>query len=334
IIGVLIALLLPAVQAAREAARRTQCSNQLRQLAIAFHNHHDTHMHLPTGGWGYNWLGYPEYGFGKNQPGGWLYNILPFIEEQSLHDLGVGLTGTARADATLRRVQSPFEGMVCPSRRATNVYQLGSTTLPYAYCTTPVLFCSKTDYAANAGDMFLAEPNDNQGAPVQETDYSAGLNYEWEKMKWSSWDPVTSNIAVTLRQPTGVVFTRSQIGFNKITDGTSQVYMVGEKAMASDHYDDGLGLGDNEPGFAGGNTDTLRVTVKNLTFNRLIQLKPDGLEADQQFDEYQRKFGSAHSSGFNMAMCDASVRFVTFDIDPDIHRLRGNRADGVVIKNE
>ena len=110
IIGVLVALLLPAIQAAREAARRTQCSNQLRQLSIAFQNHHDVQKHLPTGGWGFVWLGYPEYGFGPEQPGGWMYNILPFIEQQALHDYGKGTTGAARLAATAYRVESLLRG--------------------------------------------------------------------------------------------------------------------------------------------------------------------------------------------------------------------------------
>ena len=93
IIGILVALLLPAIQAAREASRRTQCTNQLRQLAISFHNHHDTHKHLPTGGWRWTWLGYPEYGYGREQPGGWMYNILQFMEESALHDYGTGTDG-------------------------------------------------------------------------------------------------------------------------------------------------------------------------------------------------------------------------------------------------
>ena len=90
IIGILIALLLPAVQAAREAARRMQCSNQLKQLAWARWITNTANKCLPSGGWGPCWAGDPDRGFGRRQPGGWIYSILPYIEQQPLHDLGTG----------------------------------------------------------------------------------------------------------------------------------------------------------------------------------------------------------------------------------------------------
>src|SRR5688572_4564951 len=64
IIGILIALLLPAVQAARESGRRAQCANHLKQIGLAWQTHHDSHKHYPTGGWGWHWVGVPDRGYG------------------------------------------------------------------------------------------------------------------------------------------------------------------------------------------------------------------------------------------------------------------------------
>ena len=88
--GVVIALLLllPAAQSVREAARRTQCQNNLKQIGLGFLHHHDVHRHFPTGGWGSAWQGEPDRGFGESQPGGWIYNILPYVEQQGIRDLG------------------------------------------------------------------------------------------------------------------------------------------------------------------------------------------------------------------------------------------------------
>jgi len=95
IIGILIAILLPAVQAAREAARRMQCENNLKQLSLGCLQHESSCGFLPTGGWSCGWVGDANCGIGKTQPGGWAFCILPFIDQAALHDLGLGLTGTA-----------------------------------------------------------------------------------------------------------------------------------------------------------------------------------------------------------------------------------------------
>jgi prepilin-type N-terminal cleavage/methylation domain-containing protein/prepilin-type processing-associated H-X9-DG protein len=332
IIGILVALLLPAIQAAREAARRTQCSNQLKQLALSFHNHHDTHRHLPTGGWHYSWLGYPDYGYGRNQPGGWMYNILPFMEEQNLHDIGKGLTGAAMRAATKQRVQSPFEGMNCPSRRRSNVYPFLAGGLPFAL-TDPFDVCSKSDYAANAGDMI--SPELNGGPPGSDNYVSIRDTYNWSNFGSTTYSQYAGD-----NKPTGVVFGRSEINFRQIPDGTSQTYMVGEKYMSKDEYDSGLDFGDNEPAFSGNNTDTLRITCNHRGPRGPLLLRPDqpgssddGLNGGKVTDPGyggELIFGSAHAAGFNMAMCDGSVTLVTFNIDPEIHRARGHRYDGVV----
>jgi prepilin-type N-terminal cleavage/methylation domain-containing protein len=331
IIGVLVALLLPAVQAAREAARRTQCSNQLRQLSIAFQNHHDAHKHLPTGGWTFHWLGYPEYGFGKDQPGGWLYNILPFIEQTALHDLGRGATGAGRNEVTRRRIESAFEGTNCPSRRRTNVYDYLSTGITFVDC-DPFQHCVKTDYAANAGDMLQPEGFSGPSTGPYET---AKRNTDWDGAdgsgygsNWTSAYGPKYGIAPERGVATGVVFGRSEVNYRQIEDGLSNTYALGEKYMSTDNYEDGLDAGDNEPAFSGNNADTLRTTSHIKELNRPLALGPDRPGPSEEIGE--RMFGSAHASGFNMAMCDASIAFVNFDVDPEIHRARGYRSDGVV----
>ena len=90
IIGLLISMLLPAVQSAREAARRVQCANNVKQLGLAMLLHEHANGWLPSGGWGHLWVGDPASGFGKNQPGGFFYNCLPYLEQQALHDLSLG----------------------------------------------------------------------------------------------------------------------------------------------------------------------------------------------------------------------------------------------------
>src|SRR3954453_14927337 len=130
IIGILVALLLPAVQAAREAARRNQCVNNLKQLSLGAMNHESTMKELPSSGLGYGWVGDPNYGFGRRQPGGWIYNVLPFIEEQAIHDMGMGV-GTTWNDANRKKIFADLDTkvvktLICPSGRNGGPYALGS----------------------------------------------------------------------------------------------------------------------------------------------------------------------------------------------------------------
>ena len=162
------------------------------------------------------------------------------------------------------------------------------------------------------------------GYPDGNTDYSTAVQSSWSNYGANLYSAFSRLRGVA----TGVVFGRSLIGFHKIKDGTSKTYMVGEKYMSTDHYDTGLDAGDNEPAFSGNNNDTLRTTSKIRTLNRPLQLGPD--QPGDSNDVGELIFGSAHRVGFHMAFCDASVQFVTFDVDPEIHRTRGHRFDGIV----
>lgn len=139
IISLLIALLMPAVQSAREAARRVQCINHLKQIGLAFHNHHDQYGFFPTGGW--DWSSPPTYvggnpEIGKNQHAGWAFQILPQIEASSVWNAG-----------PLIAVGTTNPVFFCPSRRAPQKVEypdtysppLTGTTVTHALC----------DYAAS-----------------------------------------------------------------------------------------------------------------------------------------------------------------------------------------
>lgn len=121
IIGVLVGLLLPAVQSARESARRTQCSNNLRQLALALHNYHDTNKTFPwgaTGGWGHSWHAF-ILPFMEQQP---LYEIIPWTDSGS----ATGTDANSRAFQTMARTR--LEIFVCPSQGDPEVADVNGLT--------------------------------------------------------------------------------------------------------------------------------------------------------------------------------------------------------------
>lgn len=128
IIGVLVGLTLPAVQMARESSRRASCANNLKQLALGVLVHEETHGTLPTGGWGPRWIGDPDAGFGPKQPGGWIYNTLPYIEQAALRDLGKGQNDAAKRAALAELLQRPLTIMNCPSRRLPRLYPYGGAS--------------------------------------------------------------------------------------------------------------------------------------------------------------------------------------------------------------
>ncbi len=201
IIGVLVALLLPAVQAAREAARRAQCSNNLKQIGLAIHNYHDTynvlpgaiHYNAPCGGPCSNWA--------------WGAAILPFIEQGSLYDL-LRVTDLraheSAADATrLTAMQQALPAFRCPSD------------------TGPVL--SPTAGSTPSGWNAMRQGQGGTFRPTAMSNY-VGSNHTHTNRRDHLADGVFVSIGDPGYRPRG-------IGLRDITDGTSNTIAVGERAF-------------------------------------------------------------------------------------------------------
>ncbi|MCA9271065.1 MAG: DUF1559 domain-containing protein [Planctomycetales bacterium] len=312
IIGVLVSLLLPAVQSARESGRMAQCKNHLRNLAMACIQHNTTNTHMPTGGWGWGYVGDPDRGRGVDQCGGWAYNILPFIEQQPLHDAGKGLTGTAKKDALGLMAQSPLSVFYCPSRRQAKAYPYksyagGGTAGPASNYSESTV-AARLDYAINGGSI-VSSP--------------AALGI------WSSncgnadcgpaTDPTHDELLVKKQLVTtfglnGVSYPLSTVKDAMIRDGMSGTYLIAEKSLNPDSYTNGVDSADNENAYIGDNGD-----IRRNTANPPLRDRAGVASADI--------FGSAHSPGFHAAFCDGSTRIISFKIDPDTHLRLGNRAD-------
>jgi prepilin-type processing-associated H-X9-DG protein len=331
IIGILVALLLPAIQAAREAARRSQCKNNLKQLGLACLNHIDVQKHFPTGGWGWYWVGDPDRGFGKDQPGGWMYNILPFIEEPNLHDLGkdgtTGTPSTAKRTAARQLIATPVSMINCPSRRPAAAYPYTNSQGKGIFNSLTPTQCGRLDYAMNSGTVYVE--SDAFPANFTAADTFTG---------WFVDQTITLERTSGQRLLTGISWQRSEVGLRQVTDGTSKTYMIGEKALLTGAYDTGTDRGDNETWCTGFNNDNNRKTAWGFP-PALTALTPipdaptypyDGAATTggENVDRGISRFGSPHSGGINMAFCDGSVHTVSYDVDWQVHRDLGDRADG------
>ncbi len=326
IIGVLVALLLPAVQAAREAARRNTCKNNLKQLGLGWMNHHSTVGHFPTGGWGADWAGDADRGSGEEQPGGWGYNILPYIEQQALHDRSSDgdkdvITDQQR-EGTAFTISHPLDAFTCPSRRPGETAFLGGSGDP-PNNSAPVEVGGRNDYAANSGAW-------NTGMGPSPNSFRAYVEGRWgRRNSWGTMGPTglltkgpTNPIqGIVYEEIDGVSFLRSEIALKHVSDGSSNTYMVGEKSIDSRHYLTGEDGGDNEFWTNGYDKDNFR--RGNI-----------GPFVDQDFeasdiDGHEVSFGSVHPTTWHAVFCDGSVHALTYDIDKDIHRCLASRNDGV-----
>jgi prepilin-type processing-associated H-X9-DG protein len=322
IIGILVALLLPAVQAARETARRAQCINNLKQISLAWIMHAETHGYLPTAGWWGDWVGDPDRGFDSRQPGGWIYNILPFVEQQQIRDMGQGLTVKEKWPVFQQREAFTIGYLNCPSRRSSVPYPNGADHSPVNSRKSETH--GRCDYAANAGDILELEEACKSIYP---------RNYdEADENPRPGWPPTTESTKLSdgTMILNGVAFCGATVKPVVITDGLSKTYFVGERHIDPDQYETGLEHGDDWSMWSGYQDDICRSTYFDSTSVPPIDRVP--IQDTRGLEDTQR-FGSAHPGGCNMAFGDGSVQFVDYQIDAEVHRRNGNRMDGGHPKN-
>jgi prepilin-type N-terminal cleavage/methylation domain-containing protein len=230
IIGMLLSLLLPAVQAARESGRQSQCRNNLKQLSLAMQSHLAALGRYPTNGWGYNKYGDPDQATDEKQPGGWIYCILPYIDQQNLRDVGRGLTPEQKPVEMLKMMQTPLALLRCPTR-----------PVPRLSPSRPFVVYDHT----NVDPLAPPDPLDS-GALVAKTDYAVNEGDCFVKTS-----PVGAGDTSYADQMTGICFQRSKVTAAMVRDGLSQTYMLGEKWLSDAFYSDFSDLGNDQSMYCG-----------------------------------------------------------------------------------
>ncbi len=332
IIGMLVGMLLPAVQAMRESGRRAVCKNNLHQLGLAAVAHSALYGYYPSSGWGETWLGDPDSGLGAKQPGGWLYNILPQLDMQTVHDFSLGLNSTSTPltkSVALSYLACTFQPiLICPSRRRPNTGYPGSTSVGgkclqlYSdprnagtnTCTltgAQLITLAKSDYAACSGSIVPQSLTSGGTYSVNAGD--AAFN--------------------------GVSYYQSQVRSQDITDGLSQTLFAAEKCMNPLHYFDGWAQSDNGCAYDGFGTQANRwvpqpppppggtpptpsiVNTQALRDGPAVDATSTGSPAPTFC------FGSPHAAGFNAVFCDGSVTTISFSVLPGLLGCLGVRND-------
>lgn len=338
IIGVLIGLLLPAVNMAREAGRKAQCTNNLKQLGYACLQHEQAQGYYPSGGWGSQWVGDPTLGYGNRQPGSWIYSILPNLEQDPLYRLGgsdptivpLSPTSGTQQQGAAQCMSTPIPGMNCPTRRRAVTYPCTGYTPINAFSTANV---ARSDYAANAGDVADSaiqwQGPSNMAVTLASTCTTNWLNYYGSISQTytystsnQAFSPTPSNV-----EPNGVIYTGSQVRKDDITDGITNTYMLGEKYLVPENYTNhattGNAASDNSDVhcmYSGCTLDNERSTYESTP----LQDRSEVVVGDA--------FGSAHVNSCCFVFCDGSTHWVNYSIDAATHRLLGCRNDGQAIQ--
>ncbi|MEX2308953.1 MAG: DUF1559 domain-containing protein [Pirellulales bacterium] len=294
IIGVLVALLLPAIQAAREAARRSSCINNLKQIGVALSNHESTHKEFPEG------ISIPTSGNRANW--GWAAHSLPYMEQQDLYDaLDVkannlsqsfqSASSAGNADAYVAMLRTRLESYLCPSDAPPLINRSA--------------FQRKLVTGVSYPDP--EEDNDNQLA-VATASYVGNLG--WTRLDWTKYN-TSPGIGPGPYPARGVLVFNHAVRISEISDGTSKTIAVGER-----HWEYSLDERGGEPvqgaiwaggprtGFGGG-TQYVSATATLA----------DAYFAQNGLIQQDRAYSSAHPGGCNYVFADGSVHFISDTIN-------------------
>lgn len=351
IIGILVALLLPAIQAAREAARRTQCQNHLKNIGLAVLNHVDARKVFPTAGAKYlRRTPAPKFELEENiengkplgpdrQGLGWAYQILPYIEETSAF-------ANAKKSTDLESIVVGI--YVCPSRReprtgwsegfgAVIAFIDYASAVPCTFTTparttrynpatgVPLTLAS----LQNLSRSYFGGTAGTNGEPPDNTLYDGVIvRTPW---RWQSTNTTTGKqIGVVPRNVTGLV------KHADILDGSSKTFMIAEKYVRNDNYEgsfSGVNRNSDDRGWADGFDADI---ARSSCFGPMSDGDSVGWQAplmnyfgDGPFPVAGLynvlHFGSAHTSGINSAFADGSVRSFNYDIDVVVFNALGSR---------
>jgi prepilin-type N-terminal cleavage/methylation domain-containing protein len=347
IIGILVALLLPAIQAAREAARRSQCTNNLKQIGLGIQNHHDTKKFFPTAGSNSSDF-YTDVATVANlkpkfERYGWGYQLLPYIEENNIYQAARGFTPIEPIPALGNRalMEMPVQIYTCPSR-GSRVATIADGTL-----------ISLSDYAGvmfgYLGDQWRANffSSGNPAALKTQSDYT-----------WRSIIVKGGHFDGTTYRPFRLIRAKD------VTDGLSKTIAIMEKSAWVGDYNPSGTLADNwheTPGWAHNahnpNMRSMRgdngTAFGNGNYNRYYESQPAADSEDQvggkprgganssnpdpTGSEPLENFGSAHPGIMNAVFGDGSVRALRIDVDATqggtLFRL-GCRDDGLIIQED
>jgi prepilin-type N-terminal cleavage/methylation domain-containing protein/prepilin-type processing-associated H-X9-DG protein len=316
IIGILVGMLFPAIQAVREAARRSSCSNNIRQLALASMNYESAHKKLPPG---FTQDRLPKPGGGTDFQGhSVFYFLLPYMEQQNLYD-------TMNRSMPLANVSSTENGglaatvvpsFLCPSDL------LPSTAVPYPSTGTPSQWYGGTSYRANGGERPYFPGNVNR-----------------------TTDGVFSTVGTS--GITGAIVCR----IRDIVDGTSNTIFFGEFYHYDPNFDTftagGWNSGSTILGWsrwypAGGWIGAGNLfggSIAPINYKTPWEKGAPGAPGSQSaWYDYQdlrlTSYGSGHAGGANFSFGDGSTRFVSDSVSLNILRLWSERADRQVIPNQ